>query len=105
MFSDLFDKTELVPMPYQVCVCRNATEQENGETILHPLSCESNAVATCIQGKDTSAESCSPVSRFRRSIRRNPIVPRVKMNPDYALSKRKKVNDAYISLYISLCLK
>ena len=93
MFSDLFDKTELAPLPYQVCVCRNATEQEiqSGDTTLYPLSCEPNAVATCVQGKDTSNESCSSITRLRRSIRRNPIVPRVKMNPDYAFAKRKKV--------------
>ena len=91
MFSGLFDKTELAPMPYHACVCRNATENEIGDPRLYPISCESNAVATCVQGKDTSSESCSPITRFRRSIRRNPIVPRVKINVDHALLRRQKV--------------
>ena len=92
MFSNLFDKTLLIPMPYRVCMCRNATGKENGDQ----LTCEPNPVASCVQGKVTSADSCPPNTRFRRSIRRNPIVPKVKIYPNYAFSKRRKVKELCI---------
>ena len=89
MFSKRFKKTSLAPFPFEICVCGNATDAGHGDPRLSDIACNSNAVATCIQGKDTSSDSCARKTRFRRSVHRNPYVPKVYI--DYFSYEREKV--------------
>ena len=89
MFSKQFVKTRLAPLPFEVCVCGHVSKEENGDPRMGATACISNAVATCIQGKDISTDSCASKTRFRRSLHRNPYVPKVRVG--YLSYDRSKV--------------
>lgn len=83
-----YNFNNLTPLNLTLCFC---PEYRGGDIPLRDVSCDSNAIATCYKGKDTSTHNCPPRGdRKRRSVEQNPKRPSVILSPNTMEKQRLK---------------
>ena len=80
MFRKEFDFTMIDSWPFHVCVCELCNDANSCKDLTGTVPCKKNAVATCSKGKPVGKDTCGTTIRSRRSLRRDPGIPVVKMH-------------------------